>query len=307
MDASELRLMGQTLFKMSEHMETADLRTLVAIVEQGGVIKAAETLNRVPSAVTTRVKLMEEKLGVKLFIREHRKMCVTNEGKTLYEHAVKILDLTDQAVSLIKLARPGGKFRLGAMDSMAATRLPRPLAEMYQRYPEMDLELTTGISRFLIDSLDNNSLDAAFISDAPHDARFERVSAFNEELIIIGPADHPPINVPQDIRVQTVLTFRDGCSYRGRLVSWYRKHGIEPARIASMSSYPVILGAVAAGMGIGIVPTTILESFLYRQTISEHRIAGMDNVITELLWKTGRLSPNIRGFLELLKLQYPPF
>ncbi|KKW49449.1 LysR family transcriptional regulator [Pantoea ananatis] len=288
-------------------MEIADLRTLVAIVEQGGVIKAAETLNRVPSAVTTRVKLMEEKLGVKLFNRGHRKMSVTHEGKILYEHALKIIGLTDQAVSLVRLARPGGKFRLGAMDSMAATRLPAPLAEMYRRYPEMDLELTTGISRFLIDSLDNNSLDAAFIADAPHDASFERVIAFSEELTIIGPANLPSIREPHDIRNQTVLTFRDGCSYRGRLVGWYRKHGCEPVRIASMSSYPVILGAVAAGMGIGIVPTTILECFLQRQTISEHRIAGMDNVVTELLWKTGHLSPNIRGFLEILKIQYPPF
>ncbi|MDI9766894.1 LysR substrate-binding domain-containing protein [Pantoea dispersa] len=287
-------------------METADLRTLVAIVEQGGVIRAAETLNRVPSAVTTRVKQMEEKLGVKLFIREHRKMSMTHEGKTLYEHAVKILDLTDQAVSLVRLARPGGKFRLGAMDSMASTRLPEPLAEMYRRYPEMELELTTGISRFLLDSLDDNSLDAAFIADAPHDARFERATAFNEELVIIGPADQPLIRVPQDIRSKTVLTFRDGCSYRGRLVSWYRKHGLEPVRIASMSSYPVILGAVAAGMGIGIVPAPILESFLLRNTITEHRIAGMENVVTELLWRTGRLSPNIRGLFELLQIEYPP-
>ncbi|MGK3125960.1 LysR family transcriptional regulator [Candidatus Pantoea formicae] len=287
-------------------MEIADLRTLVAIVEQGGVIKAAESLNRVPSAVTSRVKLMEEKLGVQLFVREHRRMTMTHEGKVLYEHAIKILALNDQAVSLIRLARPGGKFRLGAMDSMAATRLPAPLSEMYRRYADMDLELTTGISRFLIDSLDDNSLDAAFIADAPHDARFERATVFNEELVIIGPANHPAIRVPQDIRCQTVLTYRDGCSYRGRLVSWYRKYGLEPVRMASMSSYQVILGAVAAGMGVGIIPRPLLDSFLFRQEISEHHIDGMESVVTELIWKTGRLSPNIRGLLELMQIKYPP-
>ncbi|AIR71694.1 LysR family transcriptional regulator [Dickeya fangzhongdai] len=282
-------------------MEIVDLKTLISLVEQGSVTRAAQALNRVPSAITTRLQQLESTLGVTLFLREKKRFILTPEGQSLYIYAQRIVALVEEAENHTTGRTPGGTFRLGALDSMAATRLPAPLAKLHAQYPALALELTTGISRLLYDSLLDNRLDAAFIADAPSDARLERIAVFKEELVLIAPAGHQTIQTPGDIRCNTVLAFRDGCSYRDRLLSWYTAHSQKPQRIVDMTSYHAILGGVAAGMGVGVVPAVLLALFPDNTLLSIHPIAGAeDGIVTELLWRKGMRSANISALLACL-------
>jgi DNA-binding transcriptional LysR family regulator len=283
-------------------METADFRTLIAVVEYGSITRAAEALHRVPSAITNRLQQLEKRLGVQLFLRSGRRMALTKQGRDLYDDACRIVALIEHAQHRLCAEIVGGKFRLGAMDSMAATRLPLPLAELYRRHPNIALELTTGISGYLIEALQNNQLDAAFIADVQQDAPFERVIAFEEKLVIIAPASHCQITHPCDIGCSTALVFADGCSYRSRFLHWFNMHGVVPDRLAVMSSYHAILGGVAAGMGVGIVPEAILATFPDRQVITVHPVADLASVATELLWKKGHSSANIDALKTILAI-----
>lgn len=287
-------------FLFSELMNSSDLKIFVAVVRQGGIVHAASALHRVPSAISTRIKQLESYLGSPLFTRDHRRLELTVEGKILYDYAVEILSLAERAENHIRARQPGGIFSLGAMDSMASSRLPVLLSELYQTHPDLELNLVTGISRFLTESLYDNQLDAAFIADVPEDDRFERTAVFEEELVIVAPCHHPRITTPHDIRCSTVLTFQDGCSYRGRLLNWYRDHQREPERVAVMSSYPVILASIAAGMGVGIVPVSLINSFVHQQSITIHHVSGMEKVTTDLIWRKGRFSTNIQALLDVI-------
>lgn len=284
------------------HMDSSDLKIFVAVVDQGGIVNASALLHKVPSAISARIKQLESSLNTPLFTREHRKLMLTVEGKILYEYAVEILSLTEQAERHVKHRFPGGTFKLGAMDSMASSRLPVPLSKLCTHHPTIELELVTGISRFLTEGLKNNSLDAAFIADFQLEEGFERVSVFEEELVIVAPFSHQPIDTPKDIRCSTVLAFQEGCSYRSSLLNWYKDHEVQPAQVAIMSSYPVILASVAAGMGIGIVPLSLVEDFKYRESISIHKVKQIRNVTTELVWKKGRNSANIQSLLDVLNV-----
>ncbi|KAA3667995.1 LysR substrate-binding domain-containing protein [Pectobacterium carotovorum] len=283
-------------------MEIVDLKTLIALVEQGGITQAAKTLNRVPSAITTRLQQLESTLGVALFLREKKRFILTQEGRSLYDYARRIIDLVDEAENHVRHSVPGGKFRLGALDSMAATRLPAPLARLHAQNPTLELELSTGISKWLYDALLDNRLDAAFLADAPQDDRLERLSIFEEELFIIAPAGQKAIHTPDDIRNSTVLAFSDGCSYRDRLLNWYLAHQRKPQRIVEMTSYHAILSGVAAGMGVGIVPAVLLTLFPDRSLIGTHAISGSESrIVTELLWRKGMRSANLSALLACLE------
>ena len=61
-------------------MDVADLRVFKSVVDEGGVIRAASKLHRVPSSVTTRIKQLETSIGVKLFHRERQRLHVVEEG-----------------------------------------------------------------------------------------------------------------------------------------------------------------------------------------------------------------------------------
>lgn len=282
-------------------MDIADFRTIIALVETGTITAAANVLCRVPSAITTRVQNLESQLGTTLFVKSGRRFLPTNEGQVLYDNALKIIELVTLAEQQMVRPVPGGRFRLGALDSMAATRLPEPLARLYQQHQSVKVELVTGISRTLLDAVLSHELDAAFMADAPADDRLERMVVYKEELVIIAAANFPPIRSAADLAHTTLLVFSDGCSYRDRLTTWFREAGLRPYRLAEMSSYHAILGGVSAGMGAGVIPTPILDTFPTQELITIHPFDSENSQITtELIWRKGELTANTNALIDIL-------
>lgn len=130
-------------------MELADLKTLVTVIEQGGIAKAARELNRVHSGITGRIQQLEAALGVKLFLREKKRLTTTPKGYELYAYAKRILSLVDEAESKIKGCKPGGLFRVGSTESALSVRLRKPLARLSSIYGDISIEMVTGTSRQL--------------------------------------------------------------------------------------------------------------------------------------------------------------
>jgi DNA-binding transcriptional LysR family regulator len=92
-------------------MRTIDLEALLifrTVVSEGGVNRAAEKLHRVPSNVTTRVRQLEEYLGVRLFRRDGRTLSLTAEGRTLLNYATRLPRLADEAVDALRTGKPQG-------------------------------------------------------------------------------------------------------------------------------------------------------------------------------------------------------
>src|SRR5262245_5504190 len=125
-------------------MELADLHIFRSVVQAGGITRAAEKLHRVQSNVTTRVRQLEQELGVDLFTRDGKRLHLSPAGKVLLDYADRLLDLAGEARDAVHDTKPRGLFRLGSMESTAATRLPRPLSDYMRHYPEVKLELHTG-------------------------------------------------------------------------------------------------------------------------------------------------------------------
>ena len=285
-------------------MEIADLKTLVAVVEHGSITNAAKELNRVPSGVTTRILQLEDSLGVQLFLREKKRLVVTSKGQELCGYAKRVMDLIAEAQRRMQCEEPGGKFRIGTMESTLASRLTEPLAKLHAQYARLRLELTTGTSRSLYDLLMENQLDAVFISDPPADERTEFTLVFEEELVFVAPRTHGAIHEPADLAQDTVLAFKDGCSYRNRMLSWFRAYGRDPERIAALPSYHAIMGGASSGMGVGIVPASVVELFAKKETFSVHQFAHpLAKAPTALTWRRGMLSANISALQECLTVE----
>src|SRR5215470_12089563 len=98
-------------------MDLSDLRIFTA------VMRAAEKLNRVQSNVTTRIRQLEDDLGIDLFLREGKRLHLAPAGQLLLGYADRLLTLADEARISLRDPRPRGLFRLGAMESTAAVRL----------------------------------------------------------------------------------------------------------------------------------------------------------------------------------------
>jgi len=287
---------------MVRTMDLSDLSIFRAVVQEGGVTRAAERLHRVQSNITTRVRQLEEELGVDLFIREGKRLHLSPAGKLLLGYADRLIDLAAEARDAVHDAKPRGLFRLGSMESAAAMRLPAPLNEYHQRFPEVTLELQTGSIQDLSAKVLHGELDAALVAEPVADAPFEKATIFQEELAIIAAARHPPIKSPRDLRPQTMLAREMGCPYRLRLDQWFKQAGEMPERIVEMTSWHAILGCTAAGMGVAVLPKMMLNTFPDRKLLSVHPLPkNLSIAPTVLIWRKGAQSPKVSALLEVLK------
>ena len=283
-------------------MDLADLRIFRSVVAEGGITRAAEKLHRVQSNVTTRVRQLEEDLGVALFIREGKKLHLSPTGKVLLDYADRLLDLAQEARDALHDGAPRGPLRLGAMESTAAVRLPAPLAAFHRRYPQVQLDLHSSSIGELCDDVLAGALDAALVAEPVSDEAFEKVVIYDEELVMIAGADHPPIRSPRDVASQTVLAFETGCAYRLRMQQWFARAGAVPARIIEMTSWHAILGCAAARMGIAVMPRMLLSTFPDSKYLSTHPLpAEVNHAPTILIWRKGARSPKIDALVEVLR------
>jgi DNA-binding transcriptional LysR family regulator len=282
-------------------MDLSDLQIFRSVVHEGGITRAAEKLNRVQSNITTRVRQLEQELGVDLFIREGKRMHPSPAGKRLLDYADRLLDLAQEARDAVYDAEPRGLLRLGAMESTAAIRLPPTLNELHRRYPDVRFELRTGNPKDLAAAVAAGTLDAALASEPIPEGPFEKLQIFDEELVIVGPPGHPPIRSPKDVAPQTMLAFECGCSYRARMEQWFALDGVIPDRIIEMSSWHAILACTIAGMGVAMLPRMVVDGFPGETFLSIHPLPpSLARAPTMLLWRKGAHSPNIRALRELL-------
>ena len=270
-------------------MRTIDLESLLifrAVVEEGGVIRAASKLHRVPSNVSTRIRQLEEYLGVRLFRREGRSLCLSAEGHILLNYAVRLLRLADEAVNELRSGTAQGTFRLGSLESTAGSRLAPILSRYHAEHPGVVVELVTGTTGALIQRVMNYELEAAFVSEPFSAPELESRVVFGETLVLITAKQQPPVQCAQDLGRGTMIAFASGCSYRQRLEDWLGSENVMPQRVLEFASYQGMIACVAAGTGFALVPQSVLQALQATDKVSQHplptRIATNQ---THLVWR----------------------
>lgn len=288
-------------------MRNIDLESLDifrAVVEEGGIVRASSRLNRVQSNVTTRIKQLEARLGVRLFRRQGRSLALTSEGGTLLHYADRLLRLAAETEARLTTGRPGGVFRLGSLESTAGTRLPGLLSRYHRRYPEVTLELATGTTGALLRRVGAYELEAAFVSEPFEAPGLTALPVFEEELVLIT-ARGESLPTPAALAGTTLIAFADGCSYRRRLEQWIGQAGARPARVLEFASYQAIIACVAAGTGMAIVPRSVLGTLRAAGNVSAHALPpSLAGNRTHLVWH-GMPSPALSALIDLLDTAVP--
>lgn len=283
-------------------MEISQLEIFLAVAETGSITKAASKLLRAPSNVSTRIQQLERELGVKLLVRDKRQSSLSADGELFRDHAQKIIDLVNDAKAFTAQGEPRGRFRVGALESTAAIRIPPILASFHLHYPGVDVELEAASSGVLFDHLLNGQLTAAFSDGKPAVPALTGIRAFTEDLVILTPQTMGEISDDFKRSHPTVFMFGSICSYRQRFEDWLDSQGIVPGRIVEISSYYSMLACVAAGGGICMMPKSLLETLPGAIRVQAHEIQGaLGKAETWLMWRRDCRSANLKAFITELK------
>ncbi|GID06816.1 LysR family transcriptional regulator [Pseudomonas sp. 008] len=287
-------------------MEFSQLRIFQAVAEEGSITRAAERLHRVPSNLSTRLKQLEEQLGVELFVRERQRLQLSPAGKVLLDYTTKLFALHDEAHAAVQGGQPAGDFVLGTMYSTAAIHLPELLARYHRRYPAVNLQVQSGPSGELLEGLLTGRLDAALVDGPLELAGLDGVPLCDERLVLISEADHPPVRSALDVEGRSVFTFRQGCSYRMRLEAWFAHDHAAMGRAMEIESYPGMLACVIAGSGVALMSESMLASLPGRESVAVHPLAEpFASATTWLMWRKGMVGANLNAWIEQQQAVYP--
>jgi DNA-binding transcriptional LysR family regulator len=286
------------------NIDLDSLQIFKAVVDCGGITKAAAQLNRVQSNITTRVKKLEERLGVQLFQRHNGKLTPSSEGKLLLAYAERLLRLSSEAEAALRSGAPRGALRIGTLESTAAARLPPVLSRYHLNYPDVQIELVTGTSGALIGKILNHEVEAAFVAEPFSTADLETQEAFAEELVLITSKHAPAIKTPKDLKQRTVIAFPTGCSYRRILEDWLGMSAVIPDRVLELASYHAIVACVAAGSGMAIMPRSVLQAMHAQDDVASYDLpARVARARTHLVWRSGHHSVALDAMRAELRVQ----
>lgn len=283
-------------------IDISDLEIFSAVVEFGGISRAAERLHRVPSNVTTRIRQLEKDVGVQLFLRDGNRLKISPAGKVLLGYSERILGLASETLDALQDSTPRGRFCIGALNSTAAVRLPAPLAEYHKRFPQVKLEMRSGSTRTLMTEVLSGELEAALVADPVPDSRLAMEKIYKDELVVVAEPGHQRISTPNDCEGDTLLVFGEGCAYRKRFEDWFSENGVFPDRVIEIASYHAMLGCVVAGMGIALIPRNVLESLPAHTRVSVHRLPRKWNLSTTyMIWRIETKSSRVSAFEQVLR------
>jgi len=275
-------------------VELSDLEIFRSVALEGSVSRAAERLHRVQSNISTRIRQLEERLGVRLFLRQSRGLALTPAGEALLPYAERLLDLSTEAEAALTDGKPRGAFRVGTLESTAASRLPGVLSRYHESYPHVQVELVTDTTQGLLDRLLEYEIEVAFVAGPVSHGALETLPVFTESLVLVTPESFPSVSRIDEITGKTVIAFKVGCAYRRYLEDWMLEAGITPGGVLETSSYHVILACVAAGTGFAAVPRSVLDAVSIKGEIRVHPLPGpAARVDTLLSWRADYTSAKL--------------
>ncbi|MCM3000054.1 LysR family transcriptional regulator [Paenibacillus cellulositrophicus] len=286
-------------------MESGDLRIFRAVAEEGSITRAAQRLQYVPSNVTGRIRQLEEGLQTPLFIRSNRGMELTPAGERLLGYARQILNLLDEAEKSVQAEdAPRGPLRIGAIESAAAAHLPGRLAAYYARYPHVSLSLATGNSRVLMQQVLDRELEGAFVyGPVPH-SQLEQIPSYDEELVLLSEAGAASL---QEQLQKPMLILSTGCTHRSRVERLLAEAGVQHPQIMEFGSLEAVLGGVASGLGVALLPRSNTVQIPNEKNIEALTLPeSYREVVVYFIYRRDvPLSSALRAFLEPEKYTGP--
>jgi len=254
-------------------MDTRDLATFAAVARLGGMGRAARALNTVQSNVTQRVRRLEESLGVALFERSRSGARLTAAGERLMPYAARLDALLEEAGRAARDdGAPRGTLVVGSLETTAALRLSPLLASYAADHPHVDLVLRTGTTAELVERVLARELEGAFVCGPVAHADLVTTPVFEEELALLtAPAQRSFAELLRQPGLRLII-LRAGCSYRQRLEELLARRGIVGLRQLEFGTLEAILGAVAAGLGITLMPRALVGPSWRGGRIAVHRL-----------------------------------
>lgn len=280
------------------------LEVFDAVARNRSFSAAARDLYLSQSHVSGQIRRLEEHVRVPLFIRSQPKVTLTEAGAALHERVQAVLEQLAEIDAAMGTFRevPGGTIRVGAVDSAGNFLLPRVVAEFRRACPQVTVEVRIGNTREVHEWLEAGTIEVGVCPALPGSAGFVGRRCFRESLVVITPAGWvlpDPLDLEAFARAPKVV--REEGSYTLAVVRDLLADIRIDARIAAqVTGNTAVAEAVAAGVGIALIPRSSAQPWIAAGAVRLSSLAGVElSNDFHLIHRAGRLlEPASAAFLS---------
>ncbi|HLE10116.1 MAG: hypothetical protein A2504_08310 [Bdellovibrionales bacterium RIFOXYD12_FULL_39_22] len=255
-------------------IETTHLQTLVALVRSGSFSRAASELGVTQSAISQNVRSLENKVGVKIFIRSGKQVSLTSDGEKLHRFAQSFLVQLDKTIEQIHHSKDAmaGKVRIGTLPGVGKSWLTSELLNYAALNSELSITLNLGFEADLIRDFEALKLDMLILPADFLPTIGETVLLGEEKITLVFPKSpkfdiHPDIKLAELMKYPAIM-FEEGSPLFSRWCKEYFKEVPKKFNIRySINSHGNMLQAVIRELGMAVIPTHVLKRSAYRDKV----------------------------------------
>jgi DNA-binding transcriptional LysR family regulator len=288
-------------------MELRHLRYFVAVAEEEHMSRAARRLNMQQPPLSKQIQLLEQELGVTLFLRQPRKITLNAAGKVFLSDARRILALAHESIERVRQFNLGeeGSVRVGFTSSASMHPLTLLILERFRRaFPLVSLQIEEGANHDLLYLVEQERLDVAFVrSQTERYPGLVSRTLMQESMSVALPSDEETNSLEQ-VDLETLSGLRmvlyrqaNGSGIGELLINAMAKRGLALNVVEETQRILGALNLVAAGFGVTVVPSSInvlrLPNLRYVPLVGP----GSFTVPLNMAYRKNILAESIRRFL----------
>jgi DNA-binding transcriptional LysR family regulator len=293
-------------------MELRHLRYFVAVAEELHFRRAAERLHMSQPPLSQQIRQLEEEVGAQLLLRNQHRVELTASGAAFLERAREILDAVEAAALEARRVQRGevGRLAVGFVGSSMYSIVPELLNAFRERHGDVALRLGELGTTEQLRQLETGRLDVGFLRPRQPRPGLTIEPVYSEPVMLALPDRHPlaaatRIHVADLAGEQLVLLTRAGSpGLRKTLEPVTDQLGGEDAIVQEVAEMQTVIGLVAAGVGVSLVPESVRA--LQRRGVTYRALADADATVElAVAWRTGDDSPVLAAFLALVRAMAP--
>jgi DNA-binding transcriptional LysR family regulator len=240
---------------MMSTLDIDSMRALAQIAESGGITRAAKRLNLSQSAVSHKMKRLENKLNRSLFTRTEGRLVFSADGEKLLGYARRMVRLHDEACASFHQSDLAGELRLGITEDVSAPGMAQILSRFSASFPNVTLTSRVAHTPELMRWLQAGEVDMALIEvfesnllESDHALGRQQIVWLQSEDFILD-ADRP---IP-------FVAYHKDCFYKAWAEQALAERGFSLRVVFECPSIDGMVNAVRSGLGIGLVNLGVLE------------------------------------------------
>jgi DNA-binding transcriptional LysR family regulator len=297
-------------------LDVRRLRVLQEVAERGSFSAAADALSFTQSAVSQQIAALEREAGTTLIQRGPRGIRLTDAGRALVAHTEAVLDrLADAERELAAIAGLcGGRVRMASFPSAGATLVTRAVSVFRDRHPDVELSLIEAEPDESVPLLRRGEVELALVYDygltegvrsIDLNEGLSCVHLFDDPLHLVLPPDHR-LAGRKSVRLEELADdpwvggVRAGHCHE-MVLHWCRTAGFEPCVAFESNDHSVLVGLVASGVGVALLPELAIRTVQADVAIRRVGVHAPTRQVLAAVPAEGYRSPATDAMLEVLE------